>query len=438
MGSYNPQFIFFETQFLAHVDQQTLAAGALVGWLFATFAVILFGTLSSVNVLISHKHGAKDDRGIILVLRDGLMLAVIFAIPASILFWNIAPIFIMFGQEPAVVSLAESYLHALVWGLVPNFVIIPILGFLIGLGHTRVIMLFSILSVCTTILISYVLIFGEFGFPRLSIAGAGWGMTISYWITLITISAYLLVNNHFKKYFYHIFNLNKPSYLWELLRVGVPMGIMHFFEVGFFFTLTLVMGSISAKLLAVNQIVLQFLGALMSVIFSIAQAITVRMGHLLGAKEVSAAWRVCYLGVLISVILMSLLAICLWFFPTILISVDFDIHNPKNFEIIQNIKNLFMVSAIFQIFEAIRISLFGALRALKDTQFTLLTSIISFWCVALPCGYWLATFFRLGGPGLWWGMVVGVIFSVNLLLWRFNFKMNRMYVYSLLQPNAEF
>src|SRR5690554_118082 len=62
---------FFETLFLAHVDHQTLAAGALVSWLYATFAVILFGTLISINVLISHKHGAKDQLSITLITRDG-------------------------------------------------------------------------------------------------------------------------------------------------------------------------------------------------------------------------------------------------------------------------------------------------------------------------------------------------------------------------------
>src|SRR5687768_7594070 len=87
---------FFQTLFLAHVDQQTLAAGALVSWLYATFAVILFGILSSINVLISHKHGANDDLGIALVVRDGLLLTILLTIPAFLLFWNMAPIFLLF------------------------------------------------------------------------------------------------------------------------------------------------------------------------------------------------------------------------------------------------------------------------------------------------------------------------------------------------------
>jgi MATE family multidrug resistance protein len=47
-------------------------------------------------------------------------------------------------------------------------------------------------------------------------------------------------------------------------------------------------------------------------------------------------------------------------------------------------------------------SLFGALRGLKDTHFTLLISILTFWGIALPLGYLLATYFHLAGTGLWW------------------------------------
>jgi MATE family multidrug resistance protein len=424
-GIIQSSVFFFETLFLAHLDQQTLAAGALVSWLFGTLAVILFGTLGSINILISHKHGANDQDGIALVLRDGLLLAVLLTAPAFLLFWNMSPIFLLFGQSPAIVVLAKSYLHALAWGLLPNFIMIAILEFIMGLGHARAIMMFTVLSVSLNIFFSFVLIFGKFGFPVLGIAGAGWGMAISYWITAAVLSAYVLVSKNYKKYFCHVLNFTKPTFLWELLQVGVPMGAMYCIEVAFFFALTLVMGSISSQLLAANQIALQYMGALMAVIFSIAQAITVRMGHLLGAKDVGSAKRAAYWGILISASFMSIIAIGYWFFPSILISADFDVHDPKNLEIIQDIKKFFMISAIFQIFEAMRISLFGALRALKDTHFTLLTSVISFWCIALPLGYLLATYFRFGGVGLWCGMVLGAASSTLLLFWRFKSRIHR-------------
>jgi MATE family multidrug resistance protein len=338
-----------------------------------------------------------------------------------------APILLLFGQDPSVVRLATLYLHALAWGILPNFILLVFLDFMMGLGHTRIIMIYSIISVMMIIFFSFSFIFGKFGMPALGIAGAGWGVAVSNWIGAFILAIYVLTHKNYRRYISHIFNLSKPSYLWELIQVGVPMGFMFCVEVSFFFVLVLLMGSLSSQWLAANQVVFQYMGTLTAVVFSIAQATTVRMGHLLGAKEISSAENANYAGILIAASFMGIIAIFYWLFPSVLISIDFDIHNPNNFEIINDIKKLFAICAIFQILEAIRLSLFGALRSLKDTNFTLLTSIISFWCIALPVGYFLAKNMQLSGPGLWWGMVMGAFCGVLLLIFRFQLKIRPYY-----------
>jgi Na+-driven multidrug efflux pump len=87
---------------LAHIGQNSLAAGAIVAWTFGTIYVILFGILSSINVLIAHKHGAKDIKGISLIVRDGLWLAVLLSLPSFLLFWNLASLLAMAGQSPII------------------------------------------------------------------------------------------------------------------------------------------------------------------------------------------------------------------------------------------------------------------------------------------------------------------------------------------------
>jgi MATE family multidrug resistance protein len=172
-GALQSSLGFFENLFLAHLGQQVLAASALVSWLFFTMISIIFGIFSSVNVLISHQFGAKDHAGISLVLRDAVLLAIVLTPLSFFLFWNAADIYVLFGQKPELAELARLYLHGLAWGLFPKFILIVSFELLIGLGHSRVIMIVSILSIPFYILFSYVLIFGKFGFPMLAIAGAG-------------------------------------------------------------------------------------------------------------------------------------------------------------------------------------------------------------------------------------------------------------------------
>lgn len=427
-GLVNSAVWFFETLFLAHVDQATLAAGSLVSWLFGVVAVIMFGIFSSINVLVALRYGENDHEKIRFIAKDGFVLAVLLTIPTFFLLRNMSPVFALFGQPQSVIVLATSYLDAVSWSVLTNFVIMVCLEVLIGIGHTRIIFLFTMLEVSLNIIFSYLLIFGKFGFPALGIAGAGWGITIGYWLAAFVLIIYLMSNKNYRSYFSYIFHFTKPSYLMELMQIGIPMGFMYCVEVAFFFVLTVCMGLLGTDMQAANQIALQYMGLCMSVMFALAQAVTVRMGHLLGAKDVLSARKVNGMGICLAVISMSLVAILYWFFPLALISLDLDIYNAASTEMIDEVKKLLAIGALFQLFEASRIVLFGSLRGLKDTKFTLLISIISFWFIALPIGYVLATYVKLGAAGYWWSMVMGAAFSVVLLQRRFNGRMKR-YVY---------
>jgi len=430
-GAIQSSLGFFENVFLAQLGQQVLAASALVSWLFFTMISLIFGIFGSVNVLISHRYGANDQLGITGVLRDALILAIFLTPLAFLLFWNASDILLLFGQKPELVALAKLYLHGLAWGLFPKFILIVAFELLMGLGHSRMILIVSMVSIPFYILFSYILIFGKFGFPMLAIAGAGWGMTIADWIITTIVCVLLWFSKSYRQYVRSVFAWIKPTYFWEILHIGIPMGAMFCVETGYFFMMTLAMGWIGVETLAANQIAMQYLGGLTSVVFSASQAISVRMGHLLGANEINAAKKAAYAGVVFSVTYMLLVALLYWFTPRTLISVDFNPDNPVNEEIIQLATVFLFICAFFQILEAIRLSLFGALRGLKDTRFTLVTSIICFWCIALPAGYYFSIPLGFGGEAFWWAMVAGAFCSVVLLVRRFHSIISSSHVTSV-------
>lgn len=422
---------FFETLFLAQLGEKILAAGALVSWFFATLAVILFGTLSAINILIAHKHGENDRESIALIARDGIFLALLLSAPAFALLWNMPSIFLLLGQSPEIVAISQLYLHALAWGILPNLVMVACLGVFIGIGQTRIALTFSVISVALSIATSYVLIFGAFGFTALGVAGAGWAVTISYWFAVVLLIMYIICNNSYRNYFRYVFKIKQLNHLPELLRVGIPLGAMHCVEVAFFLALTMSMGLLGSQVQAANQVVLQYLGLLMTIMFSIAQAITMRIGHLLGAKEFYLAEKTAYIGIGLAAGLAALVSAIYWTAPLIPIGLDFNIHDPANFELIDVIKQFLVICAIFQIFEASRIAYFGALRGFKDTQITLFASVMSFWCIAMPMGSLCTFYFKLGAISFWWGMVIGAIMSFMLLHFRFRSKISKLKMTSI-------
>jgi MATE family multidrug resistance protein len=327
-------------------------------------------------------------------------------------------LFVYLGQQPEIIDLTEPYLHAIAWGLLPNFILIVLMELVMGIGHTRVLLVLTIFDVLAAIILSYVLIFGLYGFPKLGIAGSGWGISISNLSSMLGLAFYCSFNRRYQPYFKALFTFKKLHYFYELIKIGLPLGLMYCIEVAYFFGLTLLAGQYGHEVMAANQIALQYLGVMIGVLFSISQAITVRMGHLIGSKNRSSAKRTCAIGLIISV------GIALWIglfelnYPKYMIALDFNVDTEKNQHLIQYALHFLIFTVVFQIFEAIRLTFLAGLRALKDTYYCLWTSILTFWFIALPLGYIFSSYLALGVYGLWYGALVAIVIGCFFLYKR--------------------
>lgn len=412
---------FFSNIFLAHLGATSLAAGALVNWVFTTLMVIIWGTLSAVTTLVARYYGAKKNDEITYVFYSSLLLAVVLMLPAMLLLWNLSPLFLFFGQAPATVKLAQFYLHGLTWAIIPDFIITVLLQFVAGLGRTRVNLTFSLLFVPLSIFFNYSLMFGKFGFPNLGIAGIGWGAALTFWIIALGFSVYFCLNKSYRIYFKFPRWKKIIPQLHEIFQVGLPLGLTYFFEVGFFLTMSILMGRISADTLSANQLALQFFWLFSIVTFALAQGITIRVGHSVGQNNKKAVNNATYVGIFYASNFMLLVALIYWIFPEKLIAIDFNLHDAKNNTIVHLATEFLALAALVQLIEAPRFALFGSLRGLKDTRFTLFTSIIVFWIIALPLSA-IALSYGLAGYGIWWATILAEMIGVFLLVGRYRRK----------------
>ena len=410
---------FFQTFLLAQLGRDVLAATALASRCFETVMVFFIGMLGAINILIAHQYGANNLPAIKLVIRDGLLLALLLVIPIFFIIWNMSYFFLLVGENPIISSLSESYLRAADWGIFPIVIIIVLFEMFIGFGHTQAVLVFSIIFMTLNIITSYGFIFGQFGLPKLGISGAGWAMTTSYWITSSLLVFYVIRHKNYSYFFRKLFSWKEICYFKELLYIGSAMAGIYCVECAFFFALTLAIGALSILSLAANQIALQYFGILRTMAYSIAQAITIRMSYFLGAHDKERAKDVAYMGVLIAFIFSLIAAILYLFFSDALISIDLNTNESGHGELAILAKKFLMISAIFQFVEFIRISLFGALRALKDTSFPLLLAIVTLCMFVFPFGNLFSSFFSPQGSSFWWGMILGNSCGVIFLFLRF-------------------
>ncbi len=408
---------FFSTYFLAHLGEQELVAGTISLWIYSVILIIIWGTMCSVSIMVARSYGADDPETIGKILYDSIILASVFSLIGFIVVWNMSVFLAIFGQSPSIIILSKSYFHALAWGLLPDFIGFVLVQFLIGVGHAKTNLLFTLIWVPITIFLNWLLVFGEFKFLKLGIVGLGLGTSLAYWITTPALIVYILTNKQYKPYLEVFFCFRPPIFLKRLLILGLPIGLMYCIELVTFLILNLLMSSINNDLLISNQIVLQYINQTMPIMFAIGQSVGIRIGHMIGKNEKDVLRKITYPGIVVSFLITLFIVHFYWFYPDLLVTFDLNMDARKPI-LLSLIKPLFIMGSFFQLFESVRVVLLNVLRALNDTWFSMSVSLLSFWLLGLPLGYLFSVFFKMGGQGLWLGLIIGCFFSIALMLRR--------------------
>jgi len=410
---------FVSTIIIAQLGKNALAAGALVSALYLTVVVFMFGLLGSVGVLVAQSFGAKDDKGVRLATSQGLLLSVLLSIPMTLGLW-LTPLFLgQLEHDAAIVALATPYLHSLSYTVLPLAFLVTMEQYLIAINHTRLVLWVSLMEVPAEIFFIYALVFGKFGFPNLGIAGAGYGFAIVYVLTMIIMGLFIVFSKDYKKYrVFSNFCKYHGTYLWELVKIGWPIGLMYIIELVIFSVIAFMMGYFGSEQLAAYQILWQYLGLTVTIIFAISQVATVRVGQAVGARNQEGILIASLVNMAICLCFMVVVAFIYIAFPRAVIGLDIDLSNPAYTKVINYTVTFLAIGAVYQLIDNFRLIAVGSLRGLKDTRIPMIVSFVIFWLIGLPCAYVFA--FRLGmtGAGLWLGLVVGNAIGAIYLVYR--------------------
>lgn len=410
---------FVSTIMVAHLGKQALAATVLVSMIWMSLSVLFFGVLNSISVLVSHQFGAKNYKAMSDIMGQAYLLGgIIFLTMLGIML--AVPYFLQFSHPaPEVASLASLYTFSLLWTLPALVILIVSEQFLAGIGQTKLVLRISLLVVPIEIPLIYMLIFGKFGLPACGVAGVGYGLAITYTATAIGLILYLRHAKHYRQYkiFSGISRIHF-TYFKELLRVGLPMGFMHLIEVSSFALATFWIARFGTDMLAAHQIVIQFLSFSITIVFAMSQAITIRVGHAVGRQDLSGVRDAIYVGMIMNFLVILLIAIGFILFPEFFIHLDIHAENASNQLLIQYASSLLSICGALIIFDNFRIIGFGALRGLKDSQFPMLASFISFWLIGIPLAYLFGFVYHFAGNGIWWGLTLGILCGSIIIFFR--------------------
>lgn len=80
---------------------------------------------------------------------------------------------------------------------------------------------------------------------------------------------------------------------------------------------------------------------------------------------------------------------------------------------------LLLVSAAFQIVDAMQVAALGLLRGIKDTTVPMILAVFSYWIVGMPSAYILGFPLGYGAQGVWGGLVIGLTVAAITMIWRY-------------------
>ncbi|MEL6225048.1 MAG: MATE family efflux transporter, partial [Cyanobacteria bacterium J06627_8] len=249
---------FADTIMMGRMGADVLAAGGLAALIFLSILTATTGVVMGVSPLVAEAFGAGQQSRIQRVARQGLWLSVMTAIPSMIVMGHFDRWMIQAGQDEAIVRLADSYLDIMLWGLFPVIGFASLRAFVSALSQAQPVMIIVIAGTAFNIVGNYGLGFGKLGLPQMGLAGLALASVIAQWGMFIALALYVAMHPKLKDYriFQELYRL-RPRVLWQLIWVGVPIGVFSGLESGFFLVIMFWIGTLGTEALAAHQIVLQ-------------------------------------------------------------------------------------------------------------------------------------------------------------------------------------
>lgn len=403
------------------ISYKQLAAAALVINTMNIPFVIGIGMTISVSQMVSMAHGRRDSQLVSHYLFNGFILCALTALAISFTLVFGKDILHHLGQDPEVAELAMPFMQLMGLSIIPMLLFMTLKQFADGLEYTRTAMILSLAGMPLNILLNWLLIYGNWGFPRLELAGAGWATLITRTCMFLALLLVILRHKTFSKYIAVSRNQwkLKMTTIRELLHIGVPSSLQIGMEAGAFAVSGIIIGTLGAVAQASHQIALSCASFTFMVSMGLAQAGSIRVSNAFGRND----WKKIF------VIGKSTIITALGY--GILCAIGFALFRKSlptafndNVMVVEMAALLLLFAAVFQISDSTQAISAGLLRGIKDVKTPTILIGIAYWVVGIPFGYLLAFHFDMGAPGMWLGLIMGLTLASVFLITRF-FKMTK-------------
>jgi len=299
---------------IGRLGSDALGAMGLASSIYEIIVLIGLGMLFPVMILISQACGIGRSRTAPKIIRQALWIAGILSIPGCTILWNLEKILLATGQIPHLAGMAGDYMDYFLWTIFPALTFTVFIFAFTAMGRAGIIALIMWFMAGLNAILNYLLIFGNFGFPEMGIAGAGLASVIVYG----TAHMIFFIFFAFHRFFRSVTAFRRAwrpdwTILGQILRLGWPKGLEFMMKSGLYSVLVLLAGWLGVRAIAAHTIAYQvFITISIVVSAAVADAITTRIGITGGRKDYAGMWSILNSGLLVLLFLKAVsISLCL-------------------------------------------------------------------------------------------------------------------------------
>ncbi len=390
-----------DTLFVSRLGSAAVAGVGLAGVLTFTLWCFPMGALRAVKILVSHSAGAGNREGFRPLLGAALALSALLGAIVCTIGLLVAPALVQVTATVESGTLAGDYLSVRVLCSAVFLALISIQETRQGFGDSRTMMFTTLFGNLLNIALDYWFIFG-----------LGWGVEGAAWASNVALSCEFLAlaTVHVWRDGLGIFSATRAHFR-NLVRFGIPSGIQFGMEVASFGVMTLILASYSELHTAAHQICIQVLHFSFLPAMAIGEAGSVLVGQALGARRSELVGTITRLTLWLALAYASICGLVLFF------GAEWIVGRFTSEQALAHLAvNLFLVLAVFQLFDAANIVARSLLRGTGDVHFVAIAGIASAWLCTPPLTYFLGKQLGWGVYGAWVG-ICSEILIVNVVLW---------------------
>lgn len=383
-----------DTAMIGGLGKAPLAAVGIASFTNFLAQAFLTGLGSGVQAMAARRLGEGRASETAAPLHGGLFISFAIGAPISVVLVLLAPrIFPLMVSDPDVVAVAVPYFQVRVVAAAAVGMNFCFRGYYSGINKSRLYMGTLVPMHLFNMALSWTLIHGAFGFPRLGATGSAWGTTIATYLGTLTYG--VLGWRHARS---GGFLQAKPSgaMVKQVLGLSFPTGLQQLFFAGGMTVLFGIVGRIgTAELAAANVLInITLVGILPGLGLGIAGASLV--GQALGRKDVPDARQWGWDVLRVAVVVLAVLGFPMLALPRAILGVF--VHDPVTLDVAEG--PLRIVGGLLFI-DAMGLVLQMALLGAGDAKRVAGVSVGLQWLLFLPVAWFIGPHLGLGLTAVW-------------------------------------